>query len=203
MNETILIIILLFVIVTFIYLHLKEVKYIESKSGTKYLVRNLKDSKKAADMLQEIVDKLKYLINYIISHKSYYKDINKQYIDTINQRFDSIVFRESTSKNKYTSYSVNKGEEIVVCLRSKKTHELHNINEILYVVIHEIAHVGCPEIGHTPLFNQINKRLLEYAVECGVYQYKDYDRKPEEYCGIEINTNLLSSYLYSNISNKK
>ena len=191
MNETILIIILLFVIVIFIFMHFKEVKYIESYTGTKYLVRNTGDSKKAADLLQSVIDRLEYLIKYINNHKSLNTDFVKPYFTTIQERFPTIVFRESTSKNKFTSYSVNKGEEIVLCLRSKATNELHNLNEILYVAIHEVSHVGCPELDHTPLFNKINKRMLEFAVESGIYIYKNYDRNPEDYCGIEINTTLL------------
>ena len=190
MNETILIIILLFIIIVFVFMHFKEVKYIESYKGTKYLVRNCSDSKKAADLLQELVDKLKYIIEYGMNHKD--KELQK-YVETIHTRFPNIIFRESTSKNKFTSYSVNKGEEIVLCLRCKKTNKLHNANEILYVAIHEIAHVGCPEVGHTPLFSQINKLLLEYGVYSGVYIYKNYELTPEEYCGIEINTTLLNS----------
>ena len=60
---------------------------------------------------------------------------------------NSIIFRESTDDSKFTSYSINKGEEIVFCLRCKKTNQLHNINELMYVAIHEISHVACPEIG--------------------------------------------------------
>ena len=60
-------------------------------------------------------------------------------------------------KDQYeTSKKINKGEEIVFCLRSIPDNKLHNINELMYVAIHEIAHVGCPEIGHTSLFKKIN-----------------------------------------------
>ena len=191
MNETILIIILIFVIVIFIFMHLKEVKYIESHKGKKFLVRNMKDSKKAAETLQEMIDRINYMTDYTIQHTTP-NDFIYPYIKTIKNKLPYILFRESTSKNKFTSYSINKGEEIVMCLRSKKTHQLHNLNEILYVAIHEIAHVGCPELDHTPLFNKINKTLLEYAVKANVYEYKNYDMSPEEYCGIEINTTMLN-----------
>lgn len=192
MNETILIIILFFIILIFIFMHFKEVKYIESFKGTKYLVRNVKDCQQAANILQQIVDRIEILLKHVYNKNKIKTSVFKQYVNIIYQKFPTILFRESTSKNKFTSYSVNKGEEIVMCLRSKSTHELHDLNEILYVAIHEIAHVGCPEIGHTDLFNKINTYLLENAVECKVYQYKNYDMKPEEYCGIEITTTLLN-----------
>ena len=87
---------------------------------------------------------------------------------------------------------MNKGEEIVFCLRSKNDNKLHDINELMYVAIHEIAHVGCPEIGHTPLFLKINKILLKQAVECNVYVYKNYSLYPEDYCGIKLSTTILN-----------
>ena len=75
--------------------------------------------------------------------------------------------------------------------RSKEDDKLHDINELMYVAIHEIAHVGCPEIGHTELFMNINKFLLEQAIECNIYQYKNYNLYPENYCCIQLTSNIL------------
>ena len=122
------------------------------------------------------------------------------YIYTIKCRFDKITFREDTIYNRYTSYTVNKGEEIVMCMRDKKTGKLHNINELMYVAIHELAHVGCPLNGHPPLFVDINKILLIYATyfcndddNCKIYKYCDYDVNSKKYCGMEIDATILNS----------
>ena len=64
-----------------------------------------------------------------------------------------INIMETPADEKNTSYTINKGEKIVICLRSKFLNEIHDINTIMYVVIHELAHVACPEFGHTPLFS--------------------------------------------------
>ena len=197
MKETILIIIFLTVLITFILIHSSEVSFQESFNGEQYLVRNLEDKDKAADTLSQIKSNLKKLSEYIteISNKSSDERgiFIKEYINNINNKFDFIIFRESTDNSKFTSYSINKGEEIVFCLRSKNDDKIHDINELMYVAIHEIAHVGCPEIGHTPLFRRINKELLKYAIECGVYKYKDYNSSPEDYCGIELTNNILNN----------
>jgi predicted metal-dependent hydrolase len=197
MKETILIIIFLTVLITFILIHSSEVSFQESFNGEQYLVRNLEDKDKAADTLSQIKSNLKKLSEYIteISNKSNDERgiFIKEYINNINNKFDFIIFRESTDNSKFTSYSINKGEEIVFCLRSKNNDKIHDINELMYVAIHEIAHVGCPEIGHTPLFRRINKELLKYAIECGVYKYKDYNSSPEDYCGIELTNNILNN----------
>ena len=109
----------------------------------------------------------------------------------IQKRLPKSIIKESSANSEYTSYSVNKGEELVFCLRSKVTNKLHNLNDIMYVAVHEIAHIGCPEIGHTPLFKKINKFLLERAVDKGLYKFENYRKTQKEYCGIILNTNIL------------
>lgn len=195
MKETILIIIFFTILISFILIHSTEVSFQESFNGEQFLVRNLDDKNDAADMLSNMKGKLKKLVDYTLE-KSKDDDERgnfiKEYVNAIKNKFDYIIFRESTDNSKFTSYSINKGEEIVFCLRSKEDNKLHDVNELMYVAIHEIAHVGCPEIGHTPLFRRINKELLKYAIECDVYQYKDYNSNPEDYCGIELTNNILN-----------
>ena len=202
MKETILIILLILFIIIFIFIQLKEISFIEAYDSQQfYIVRNREDKKLASNLIHQIVTRLRNLIKCIMNDvknsNSQRATFIKPYIQTIHDRFDNIKFREDTKYNKHTSYSINKGQEIVLCLRSKKDDSLHDINPIMYVAIHEIAHVGCPEVGHTPLFTKINKTLLEYAVEncrnLDIYKYKNYDVNPVYYCGIEIDTTLLNS----------
>ena len=42
-------------------------------------------------------------------------------------------------------------------------------NMLMYVVLHELAHVICDEIGHTKKFERIFKELLNDAGELGIY----------------------------------
>jgi hypothetical protein len=201
MIETIFIIFLLCFIFIFKYLYYNEVCYIESFDKNTYLVRNLPDKKDAAKMLANIRTKLLNFIDDLIDdaekesldEKNQDNELinNYQYIKMIQKRLPKSIIKESSANSEYTSYSVNKGEELVFCLRSKVTNELHNLNEIMYVAVHEIAHIGCPEIGHTPLFKKINKFLLERAVDKGLYKFENYRKTQKEYCGIILNTNIL------------
>jgi len=61
----------------------------------------------------------------------------------------------------------------------------------MYVVIHEMGHIGCPEFGHTKLFKDIFKFFLEQSVEIGIYKPIDYRIKPKDYCGMTINEYIL------------
>jgi len=196
MKETILIIMFLSIVFVFIFIHSSEVSFQESFSGEQYLVRNLDDKDKAADMLSKMKTRLKKLVDYVNKNCENNNSERTKFIEpynkSINNKFNFILFRESTDSSKFTSYSINKGEEIVFCLRSMPDNKLHDINELMYVAIHEIAHVGCPEIGHTPLFKKINLELLKYAIECDVYRYKNYNAMPEQYCGIQLANNILT-----------
>lgn len=203
MIETIFIIFLLFFILLFKYLFWNEVCYVESFDSNNYLVRNLPDKDKAALMLAEIRSKLLNFVDSLATQAEKedlindedpeYQELvdNYKYIKMIQTRLPNSIIKESSAKSEYTSYSLNKGEELVFCLRSKVTNKLHDINDIMYVAVHEIAHIGCPEIGHTPLFKKINKFLLAKAAEARLYKFENYRKTLKEYCGITLTSNIL------------
>ena len=98
---------------------------------------------------------------------------------------------ETEPGSQYTSYSVNKGEELVFCLRSKEDNSLHDINLMMYVALHEISHIACPEIGHTPLFKKIFAFFTEKANELNLYNIIDYAEEPKEYCGMILSSSIV------------
>ena len=203
MIETIFIIFLLCFIFIFKYLYYNEVCYVETFDEKSYLVRNLPDKENAALMLSNIRTKLINFIDELVleaeqenleaeEEKQDTELINNyKYIKMIKKRLPDSKIKESSANSEYTSYSINKGEELVFCLRSKIDNKLHDINDIMYVAVHEIAHIGCPEIGHTPLFKKINKFLLERAVNKGLYTFENYRKTNKEYCGITLTSNIL------------
>ena len=56
-----------------------------------------------------------------------------------------------------------------------------DFNTLLYVLIHETAHILCPQYGHTALFDRMNLRLLEYAVLSGIYEYENYTKNNKSF----------------------
>jgi hypothetical protein len=86
---------------------------------------------------------------------------------------------------------VNKGEKIVLCLRQKNTNELVAKNVILYVTIHELAHLMTSEVGHTKTFWNNFKFILQEAVDIGIYNKTDYSKEPAKYCGIKITSSVI------------
>jgi len=162
-------------------------------NGQIYMVQEHADKMKAVDLLIRLKKDLSIIAQKGLDRAI--KENNKEYAEyfqTIVSRLNTVYIREVEKDSPYTSYSVNKGEELVFCLRNKKSFEFYDYNKILYVAVHEIAHIGCPEVGHTKLFFQLNKYLLETAKNDGMYDFVDYNNVPAEYCGIEINTNVLN-----------
>ena len=155
-----------------------------------YWVRDNNDKIQAANTLA----KIKININKLIEHlKLNIKNFpeNMSYIKDLIIRTKHITIMETPQDEKYTSYTVNKGEKIVFCLRSKVFEQIHDMNTLMYVVIHELGHVGCPEYGHTPLFKKIFKFLLEQSIVIGIYEPVDYRINPQPYCGMVINEYIL------------
>jgi hypothetical protein len=191
------VIILIFVIIFNYYnyyLQNTDLLIIKGIDGNNYYVRENFDKDNAAETLYKLRNKLKNLINFIEENSENDKEfpIYKENINLIKNKIDSVIIKETPKTSSYTSYSVNKGEELYLCIRSKNTNEIHDINDLLYVAIHEIAHIGCPEIGHTNLFFKINLYLLNKAVEFNLYKKDNYNEKPREYCGIDLNNTLLN-----------
>ena len=111
----------------------------------------------------------------------------KDDIKRLYKNFNPEAFSETTPDAKYTSYSVNKGEKIVFCLRDKKAGEtLVKENIMTFVSIHELAHLMTKSIGHEPEFWANFKLLLKISIDNGLYENIDFNSTPKPYCGINI-----------------
>lgn len=81
------------------------------------------------------------------------------------------------------SYTINK-EKIFMCLKDENGN-YYDDNMLIYVLLHEISHVICREIGHTPLFHKIFDELLAKAEQLKIYD----SRQPivMNYCNYKKN----------------
>lgn len=168
----------------------------------KYLVQNLENSDEASYILSIIHQRTLQLKDYFDQNPEKYPEF-EPYIKQFTEKIGQTIFEENPINGKYTSYTINKGYKIAICLRSKKTGQLHDINLIMYVVLHELAHVACPEEHHTELFKKIFIFFLQVAVELKIYDAINYQLNPQEYCGLTINENLLKDYQYLSYVNGK
>jgi len=135
--------------------------------------------KKENDMINsaKILDILKQkMISFVHLLYTDLKNGNKLLIQyeknilKLKDRCDQTEFSENVNNDKITSYNINKGEKIVLCLRSKIDNKIQDINLLTYVLIHEITHSATKTYGHDQNFLQLFDLLLIKAEEYGFYK---------------------------------
>ena len=175
------------ILLTTLYMHLenrnKELTYVKSTvDDRKYLVRNLPDKQEAANLIATVRGNLVKLAQELKKKNEGNIDIERM-INNFNP--NNIV--ESEKNSKYTSYSINKGEKTVYCMRSRDDkNELVKLNTMMFVALHELAHTMSKSIGHTKEFWDNFRILLRNAIKLKIYNRVNYNEKPVKYCGVDI-----------------
>jgi predicted metal-dependent hydrolase len=187
-TEIVIIFIIIFVILFYIQRKNDEVEYcLSSVDKRSYLVRNTIGKEKAANMLARLNKKISKLLSHL--KDKYIDDVE---IAQLVSNYNVENISEGTEDSKYTSYSVNKGDKIVFCLRSRDgSGSFVDENVLMYVATHELGHLMTKEIGHPESFWKNFKRILEEAILIGVYKRIDYSKSPVEYCGINIKSSVI------------
>ena len=156
-----------------------------TNDNRQYIVRDLPNAIDAANKLSSINGKILLLINHL--------DESKESVIRLKNNYKPESLSENTKDSIHTSYSLNKGEKISLCLREKSDDILfEDDNTIIFVVIHELAHLMSESIGHTKEFWDNMNYLLKEAIQIGIYQRVNYKEQPIDYCGMEINNTPLN-----------
>jgi len=195
MIRVILFTVLFLIFLGYLHFNKQDVTFIKSNNGGLHLVRNVHDKKLSAELLSQIKNRLESLCNFVL--KKYQSDEKlAPSVKRLRAKFNPDNIQESSPDSQYTSYSVNKGEELHFCLRSKDDDQkLHQINTLMFVAIHELAHIMSVTLGHNKEFMTNFKFLLNNAVEVGVYKKVDYTKNNTEFCGMKItNTPLKNTF---------
>jgi hypothetical protein len=176
--------ILLLIILLFVKNQKSEVVSVRSTvDHVAYIVQNKKDKQQAADLLAQLRAKLLEFVAGLQS--SSVKDDDR--VKRLISKFQADHISEGDTNTNYTTYTLNKGEKIVFCLRTRdKNDNLHDLNMMLFVAIHEMGHICTLSTGHTEEFQKNFKFLLEEAVKLKIYQPVNYRENPTTYCGIAV-----------------
>ena len=171
------------------YWHLKCI--ISDVDGKKYCVRERIKLELAADKLATTSNNMQKLVDHC---REKYPD--RDNVKRLHDGFNPKRIQETLPTSEYTAYSENKGEKIAFCLDKKKAGKggLIDSNTLMFVAIHELAHVASESIGHTDEFWRNFKFLLQEAEKINIYVPEDYKRKPKEYCGMDITDNPYYDY---------
>lgn len=186
-TELFIIIVMTIIVVLVIKNHYGEVEYVKSTVDQRYyLVRKLPDSLEAANYLAKINQNLFKLTKHMMAKYPHNKDVLQLY-----KNYDRNVISEGSAESGYTSYSINKGESLILCIRQKDSNKFVDMNVIMYVAIHELAHIMTPDVGHTDNFWKNFRFLLEEAIKLHIYSKEDFNKHPKDYCGIKISNSVI------------
>jgi hypothetical protein len=159
---------------------------VSTADGKKYCVRERNNIEDASNLLAQTTDKLSYLVENLNSRFK-----NRENVQRLVENFNPTTIKETLPTSEYTAYTENKGEKLAFCLNKNKNNNNNLIdqNTLMFVAIHEIAHIMTLSVGHTEEFWQNFKFLLENAVQLGIYEPIDYKKNPKNYCGMTISDN--------------
>lgn len=177
--------------------------------GREYTVQNKPDKQQAANLLAQIRAKMIRLVDYVTKTngngggnngpKAQPED-ERQYgsyeerAARLAKRFDADRISEGNEDPRYTTYTLNKGDKVVFCLRARgEDDRIHDLPMMTFVAVHELAHIASVTEHHTPEFASNFAWLLRNAVACGIYTFEDFKTRPRRYCGIDVTDTPLDS----------
>lgn len=192
MRESVLITIVIIFLYIFYCLKKNRLTLVEANNNVKYMVYNDRNKSESANTLAELISKMFKLKNHLVENIDKFPKY-KEYIILLRDNFDEekTSIYENAPDSDLTSYSVNKGEELAFCLKSKKTGKIHDMNLLMYVGMHEMSHIACPEVGHGNLFKEIFRFICKEGIAIGLYVEDDYGKNPTEYCGMTLSSTIL------------
>lgn len=107
----------------------------------------------------------------------------------VKERFHNTRIQEVNSGETSVAFTINKGRSIHFCLDSVNNESKYQT--LLFIAIHELAHVMSVSYNHTPEFHRNFKKLLILAAKHGIYTPQCFNKNPVTYCGTYIGTTPL------------
>jgi hypothetical protein len=167
-------------------------EYRNSKlNGKKY---GIQEQMQNADSALELLAKLdNNMSNFIKKLKEKYP--NDERVKRLAKGYNKVQMEETTEEkgDDNTSFTINKGELMSLCLREDKHQRpFHDYNSLCFVIIHELAHIASVSEGHNFEFIENFKFLLKEASTMGYYSPIDYSKNPFMYCGkVKVTNNPI------------
>ena len=179
-----LVVLFFFVLITSILYEKSDafLEYRKSSNGREYGVQEkLTNSNMALDIIAKLHDNMD---KFVAQLQSKYPDDER--VERLANGFERVKIEETTEEpgDDNTSFTINKGELMSLCLR-RDSHgrPFHDYNTLAFVVIHEMAHIASVSEGHNAEFIDNFRFLLREAAAMGYYTPIDYSKNPFLYCG--------------------
>jgi len=111
-----------------------------------------------------------WIVKQQIIDEKYQHDPLLDLLKNILEKVHPAVKNLEVYKSNTGAYTLNK-KQIFLCLHDDDGN-YYDLNSLLYIFTHEIAHYLNPEVGHGDNFQRINAELLEKAEKLGIYNPK-------------------------------
>jgi hypothetical protein len=189
---------IIFVIAIIIFIYSDSIPYygrnecmvISTIDDEPYTVTKIYTNKQeAADILASINSMYVVLIKHFKRNKMNTKWAPN--IEYLAHHYNPDVLGEHVPRNlNYTSYVRDKGKEIKLCLRTQDDRmKFHDMNTLKFVALHELSHMMTRSFGHSADFWHAFQFTLLEAHSLGIIKLIEYEKYPQKYCGISINSN--------------
>ena len=170
--------------------HFSQGVYVKSTIDNHvYYVRNNETKQQSANILATLNQRVVILLNDLKTTNGIPPNMQNaasRIVRLYNPKsLSENVFRQEN----HTSYTLNKGQEVALCLRDGKDTRFEPINKLMFVLLHEISHVGAEsssEGKHNREFWNIFSFIYQRAINLKIYSFEDYNASPQEYCGVDI-----------------
>jgi hypothetical protein len=186
-----LIILLFFIVIISIIFENTDtfIEYRRHNNGNEYGIQEkLENPDEALQLIGKLHDNMWQFTNKL--SKKYPDDAR---VKRLVKGFKDVKIEETEENHNddNTSFTINKGELMSLCLREPKTgRPFHDYNTLSFVFIHELAHIASITEGHNFEFIENFRFLLREAAEMGYYLPVDYSKQPFLYCGkIKVTNN--------------
>jgi hypothetical protein len=180
MNTILLIFFVVLLIVPFIFFQKIHERILDDRvkkrafDGNEYLVRKTDRSQETADALARLN---KTVMEFIMK-----LDQNLPMVQRLKRRYNPKALSEGRIDVNYTSYTINKGESVTLCMRTRdQRDQLYNDNVLLGVLLHELAHIASVGLHHNEEFTRNFNYLLTRATDLGIFKRIN---EQVEYCNM-------------------
>ena len=192
MDNKFLIILILILIMFATCVNNETFEVIQTEKGNEYEVQDYPNKEEAAEILEQLDFNINKFLNGLKKDNP-----NDERIKRMSKNLESTIIEEAPHKNGESSYTINKGELMKICLRKKiKDKPFHTLNTLMFVVIHELGHVISVSVGHNKEFMDNFRFLLRESTKYNIdYEPIDYSKNSMTYCGVEVTHNPYYNHI--------
>ena len=108
-----------------------------SDQGGSFLVRNLRDKQEASNRLATLSQHLQTICDECKRREEDEDSPRRAGIERLTNKFKHREITENIPGSSHVAYSVNKGDELSICIRDKETEEFIDENTVIFVAVHQ------------------------------------------------------------------